>query len=347
MKSAIISRRSFLRRLGGSIAALPIGVALAPALVEGASAAQVTLKLSSSLPNDPKYANGRVYYDLLLKHLRLKKVDDRIAVSFFPDNQLGQEIDVANQVKFGVVDLMVTGTSIWANLVPVFGVLDLGYIFQSFEQQTRALAGQASQQLEEMLLAGANTRVIGWGYNFGSRSFLTKSSFKEASELRGMKIRTLPNPVITEVVRLMGAAATPMAFGEIYTALQAGVLDGVEHDPPTILASKFYETAKYYTLTKHIFSALGIFMSDATYKRMPLDLRESFLDAAKNATIDERAHALVVEKEALEELNRQGVTISDCDRQVFRNRVQPLWERFTKQNPQAKPVLDLILATPA
>ena len=89
----------------------------------------------------------------------------------------------------------------------------------------------------------------------------------------------------------MGAAATPLAFGEIYTALQAGVLDGLEHDPPTILASKFYETAKFYTLTEHIFSALGVFCSDATFKRMAAQLRDCFLDAAGKAAVDDARRA--------------------------------------------------------
>ena len=139
----------------------------------------------------------------------------------------------------------------------------------------------AAKPLEEALLKGANIHIIGWAYNFGSRSVLSKRRCKSRPDLAGMKIRTLPNPIITECLRLMGAAATPLAFGEIYTALQAGVLDGLEHDPPTILASKFYETAKYYSLTEHNFSPLGIYFSDATYKRMDPKLRDGFLDAAQ------------------------------------------------------------------
>ncbi len=112
---------------------------------------------------------------------------------------------------------------------------------------------------------------------------LAKKPVKGPEDLAGLKIRTLPNPVITECLRLMGAAATPLAFGEIYTALQAGVLDGLEHDPPTILASKFYETSKHYALTQHNFSPLATYFSDATFKRMDPKLREGFLDAAKKA----------------------------------------------------------------
>ena len=116
----------------------------------------MTLRLSSSLPNNPKFANGRVYYDNLVKHLAADGLADRIDVQFFPDNQLGQEIDVVNSVSLGVIDLMVTGTSIWANVVPLIGLLDLGYLFESFPQQTKALDAGAAKPLEQALRAGAN-----------------------------------------------------------------------------------------------------------------------------------------------------------------------------------------------
>ena len=247
-----ITRRAVLRRA----AALPAGAALAPAIIGRARAAGMTMKLSSSQANDPKFANGRVYYENLLKALKTNGLDGQINVQFFPDNQLGQEIDVINSVKLGVIDMMVSGTSIAANLVPLVGVYDLGYLFESYPQQTKALDAGAAQPVADALLKGANIRLIAWAYNFGARSVLAKKPVHEPADLAGLKIRTLPNPIITECLRLMGAAATPLAFGEIYTALQAGVLDGLEHDPPTIVASKFYETAKFYSLTEHIYSPL-------------------------------------------------------------------------------------------
>src|SRR5260221_5244506 len=112
---------------------------------------------------------------------------------------------------------------------------------------------------------------------------MSKPAGGDPASLAGKKTRTLPTRVITECLRLMGAAATRMAFGEIYPALQAGVLDGLEQDPPTIVASKFYETAKFYTLTEHIFSPLGIFMGDPSYKKLPPPLRDGFLAPAKAA----------------------------------------------------------------
>jgi TRAP-type C4-dicarboxylate transport system substrate-binding protein len=240
MTIAHVSRRVFVK----SSAMAATWLAAAPAIIGRAEAATLKLKCSSSLPNDPKYANGRVYYDNLVKNLKANGLSEQVDVTFFPDNQLGQEIDVINSVKLGVIDLMVSGSSISANLVPLVGTFDLGYLFASFPQQTRAFEGGAAKPIEDALLKGAGIRIIAWAYNFGARSVLSKKPVKTPEDLAGLKIRTLPNPIITECLRLMGAAATPLAFGEIYTALQAGVLDGLEHDPPTILASKFLETSK-------------------------------------------------------------------------------------------------------
>jgi TRAP-type transport system periplasmic protein len=343
MKTVPVSRRLFLE----SSKALAAGLLFSPAIIGRAQAATIKLKLSSSLPNDAKYANGRVYYDNLVKNLKANGLGETVEVTFFPDNQLGQEIDVINSVKLGVIDLMVSGSSISANLVPLVGTFDLGYLFSSFPQQTKAFDAGAAKPIEAALLKGANIRVISWAYNFGARSVLAKKPVKTPEDLAGLKIRTLPNPVITECLRLMGAAATPLAFGEIYTALQAGVLDGLEHDPPTILASKFYETSKHYALTQHNFSPLATYFSDATFARMEAKLREGFLDAAGKAGTDTRAHGLAVEKEALALLADKGVTVVECDREAFRKRVLPQSDNFVKARPEAKPVVDVIRATQA
>jgi tripartite ATP-independent transporter DctP family solute receptor len=343
MKSVQVSRRALLK----ASKAVAAGMVLSPAIIGGAQAATLKLKCSSSLPNDPKYANGRVYYDNLVSSLKASGLGEQIEVTFFPDNQLGQEIDVINSVKLGVIDLMVSGSSISANLVPLVGTFDLGYLFTSFEQQTKAFDNGAAKPVEDALLKGGNIRIIAWAYNFGARSVLAKKPVKTPEDLAGLKIRTLPNPVITECLRLMGAAATPLAFGEIYTALQAGVLDGLEHDPPTILASKFYETSKNYALTQHIFSPLAIYFSDATFNRMEPKLREQFVDAAKRAAADTRAHGLAVENEALAALQDKGVSVVECDKEAFRKRVLPQTDSFIKAHPDAKPVVDTIRATQA
>lgn len=341
MTISTISRRSVLRGAG----AIPLGAVLAPAIIGKARAAAMKMRISSSQQNDAKFANGRVYFDNLAKHVKAGGLSEQVELSFFPDNQLGQEIDVINSVKLGVIDMMISGSSISANLVPLVGTFDLGYLFDSFPQQTKAFDAGAAKPIEEALLKGANIRIIAWAYNFGSRSVLAKKAVKTPDDLAGLKIRTLPNPIITECLRLMGAAATPLAFGEIYTALQAGVLDGLEHDPPTIVASKFFETSKFYALTQHNFSPLAIYFSETTLKRMDAKLRDAFIDAAQKAAADTRTHGMIVEVEALKILQKKGVSVNECDKDAFRKRVAVQTENFIKQRPESKPVVEKIKST--
>jgi TRAP-type transport system periplasmic protein len=342
MIRSTVDRRSLLRAAG----AVPLAIA-APAIIGSARAAAMKMRISSSQQNDPKFANGRVYFDNLAKHAKAAGLSEQLELSFFPDNQLGQEIDVINSVKLGVIDMMISGSSISANLVPLVGAFDLGYLFDSFPQQTKAFEAGAAKAVEEALLKGANIRIIAWAYNFGSRSVLAKKAVKTPEDLAGLKIRTLPNPIITECLRLMGAAATPLAFGEIYTALQAGVLDGLEHDPPTIVASKFYETSKFYGLTEHNFSPLAIYFSDATYRRMDAKLRDAFLDAARKAAADTRSHGMTVEGEAKKVLQDKGVAINTVDKEAFRKRVAVQTENFIKQRPESKAFIEQIKSTAA
>src|SRR5437868_11491193 len=156
MKIVPVSRRAFMK----SSAAAAAGLALSPAIINRAEAATMKLKCSSSLPNDPKFANGRVYYDNLVKSLKANGLGEQVEIAFFPDNQLGQEIDVINSVKLGVIDLMVSGSSISANLVPLVGTFDLGYLFTWYEQLSKAFDADAARPIEDELLTGCNVLII-------------------------------------------------------------------------------------------------------------------------------------------------------------------------------------------
>ena len=167
MTTKALTRRSVFK----TSAALAATTLFAPPLIGRANAATVKLKLSSSQANDPKFANGRVYYDNLVKNLKANGLGEQVDVAFFPDNQLGQEIDVINSVKLGVIDLMVSGSSISANLVPLVGTFDLGYLFNSFPQQTKAFDAGAAKPIEEALLKGASIRIIGEPVTTGQGTF--------------------------------------------------------------------------------------------------------------------------------------------------------------------------------
>jgi TRAP-type transport system periplasmic protein len=335
MPSIRLSRRALLAGAASLVAA--------PALI-GTAQASTSLRISTSYPNDPQFSTARIWYDLFVPRLKAA-TDGQLTPQFFPDNQLGQEADVVNQVKLGVVDAMIVGTSIWTNIVPEFGVFDLGYLFQDFEHLQRATATPAAAELEKLLVQKAGAHFPAWSRNIAARNFITKFPFTDAAGLTGRKIRSLPSPVVTETVRLMGAAATPMAFGEVYTGLQAGVIDGLEHDAPTMLSAKFYETAKNFTLTRHIHTPVGAFVSDRTLQKLPANLRDGLLRAIQETAKDQFIRAAQVEQEAINQLKQKGVTVSECDRESFRKRMQPLWDKFAQQTPGAKGLLEAVRQT--
>ncbi|WP_029356906.1 TRAP transporter substrate-binding protein [Bosea sp. 117] len=311
---------------------------LAP-MVRRANAA-VVLRMSSSLTAD---ANSSHYVWFERFQSSLKEVlKDEIVINYFPNNQLGKESDVVQQVRLGAIDMMISGTSIWATITPEIGSLDLGYLFSDNDHVGRALDGAAGAALSGMMDAKASVRVLGYGYSLGARNVYTRHPLAAPSDLHGVKVRVLPVPNFIATLKAMGAVATPIPFGEIYTSLQTGVVDGVEQDAPTVLAGKFYEIAKYCTLTQHIYNPVMPVMNKRSFDRLPEPMKPAFLKAAKEATIYQRAQAATAEVRAFEELKKLGVSISPTDRAYFRAKVEPLWGEFSTQYPAVKPVIDAI-----
>jgi tripartite ATP-independent transporter DctP family solute receptor len=332
------SKRKFLKSgfaLGGL--ALTGGRALA----QGSA---VTLRMSSTLPNDPVNSAHAVWYNRFAANLK-SAVGDKVVVNYFPSDQLGKEADMVQQVRLGSVDMMISGTSIWATLMPEMGVLDMGYLFANNDHCGRALDGKAGTILGGMLLERTNVQALGWGFSLGARNVWTKNPVPTAADLKGVKLRVLPVPNFIATIKYMGAVPTPLPFGEIYTALQTGVVDGFEHDAPTALAGKFYEVAKHCALTQHIYNPQLPCISKRSFARIPVDLQKPFLDAAAEATKYQRGKAAETEAKAFDTLKGMGLTVNTVDRVQLQKQVEKLWGEFSTQYPSVKPVVDEIQAT--
>jgi TRAP-type transport system periplasmic protein len=170
-------------------------------------------------------------------------------------------------------------------------------------------------------------RPLAWGDSFGFRQVVTRSrDVDEPSQLAGLKIRTIQSPIYVKAIELMGASPTPMAFGEVYTSLQTGVIDGYEHDASTTVQQRFYEVAHHMARTRHIAGVLGLFASAASLARFPPDVRAALERAAADAAKAQRAVGPREDAAATGQLAGLGMTIREIDRSAFQQSAERLWE---------------------
>jgi TRAP-type transport system periplasmic protein len=322
-------------------------VALAAGLPHRSEAqATLLLRISSSLAADENSAHY-IWYQRFANNVK-SALGTRVTLGFFPNSQLGKEADVVQQVKVGSIDMMITGSSIWATVAPEFGMLDLGYMFDSNAHAAKALDGGVGDQLAKILNDRTGCTVLGWAAHFGARSVYTKTPVSSLADIKGVKLRVLPTPAFIETFKLMGATPTPIPFNELYTAVQTGVVDGYEHDAATVLASKLYEVSRYCWLTEHLFSPMIAVIGKRGLDKMPADIRAAVVQAAAEATQFERGQATTKGKAAVEELKRLGITfhpMAKTERESVRHTMQTqVWAAFAIQYPATKPLFDAISA---
>src|SRR5271157_3755983 len=281
--------------------------------IRGQQGKQVTLKLGSSQPTHTQNAHT-VFFDTFLSEL-VSRTDGNVGVIFYGDSQLGPENKYPNQINSGTLDMMMV-PSVWSTIWPEIGVLTMGFLFDSLDQTGKVMDGQAGTLLQESFKQKTEAEILGWCYNFGGRNVLTKTA------------------VTTPV---------PMSFNEIYTSLETGVIEGLEHDPPTILQFKFYELCKSLTMTQHIFDPCSPIIADATLQGLSPAYQQALRQAAIEGVKHQRTEATGAAQQALDTLKQNGVKTIEIDRAKLTAEVKPLWQSFTDQHPDTKPVLQAIL----
>ncbi len=207
-----------------------------------------------------------------------------VTIRVFASGTLGQEREVVQQLQEGLVDFMVSGTAIWGSVAPRLQVFDFPFMWRDWAHVHSVVDGPVGREAADYLERSVRMRPFAWGDSFGFRQVITRSrDVTETSQLAGLKIRTIQSPIYVKAVELMGASPTPMAFGEVYTSLQTGVIDGYEHDASTTLQQRFYEIAGFMARTRHIAGVLGLWASTVTLARLPADIRTALEGAALEA----------------------------------------------------------------
>ena len=243
---------------------------------------------------------------------------ETLDVSVYPNNALGEEREVYEGMQLGAgATCTISGTAILNNFTDRVGILDLPFIWQGYDHVHAVLDGPVGDALAEELGA-QGFEVLAWMDSWGYRNVVTTEvQVAEPSDLEGLKLRTIPTPIYVAAINAMGANATPMNFGEVYTALETGVLDGFEHGAAVVVANRFYEVANHVALTRHLFGPLVMSCSSTVWETLSPEEQDLMREAAVFARDVQRSLAPLREREAFDYLRDQGMTITEVDTGVF------------------------------
>jgi tripartite ATP-independent transporter DctP family solute receptor len=247
-----------------------------------------------------------------------KRTNNRYQIDVYPASQLGKESDINQGLSLGTVDMIISGPSFAARSYPPIGV---GYYPYTFRDASHLLTFAKSDVFKE--LAGGYSEKTGHQMlaltYYGVRHTSTNKPFKTCAEMKGLKIRVPDAPAYLAMPRSCGANTTPIAFAEVYLALQNGTVDAQENPLTTIEAKKFYEVQKHIVLTGHIVDHLATIVSKQLWAKLSNDDRKIFNDVAQEAAVRASAEIQAKEKELIETFKQKGLTITEVNKDEFRD----------------------------
>lgn len=249
----------------------------------------------------------------------------RIEVQLFPNRQLGDEKPMLEGMRLGTVDAGAITNAVIAQIEPAFQLNDLPFLFENEPQAQKVLDGSVGQKLAAKL-DQKGVLLLGF-FEGGFRNMINNvRPVEKPEDVRGVKYRVMQNPVYIGMFSSLGGNAVPMAWGETFTAVQQGTIDGLEIPLAVIDQNKYFEVTKYLSLTNHTYSAIGLVVSKRTYDRLPADLKKVVRDAGAAAVKAQRVAAAGAAKQVLASLEAKGMKINRvADVKPFRAAVQEVY----------------------
>ena len=309
-----------LRRL------LPVALLLVAALLLAASAASAatTFRLGHVTATTHPFHDGAVRFADAVA----KATNGAVKVNIFPSRQLGDDIALLQQVQMGGVDCGVISQAVFTTSVPAMNALQLPFLIPNYQAAARVYPSDAAVKLLEKL-APLNMRGLGI-YEGGFRHFLsTKGMVQSLADMKGLKTRVGQSPLQIDIFRALGASPTPMAYGEVYTALQTKTIDAVEINVSSIYGEKFYEVGKFYTLTGHYMWPGLLVINKTKLEGLPADQQRAIIEAAKASVEPQVLKAAQDEGTQLAEIKKQGVQVSPiANIQPFKDATKSVYDKY-------------------
>ena len=307
-----------------------ITLAVAGALTLGLASvtqAQVVMRNSVSIAQNSHQGNG---IDVLSQEVE-KGTNGRIIIKNFFSGSLGGERESIESVQLGTQELTGTSTGPIPNFVPAVKILDIPFLFRDKAHARAVLDGPIGQALLKEF-DSKGFKALAWSENGVRHMTNNKRPINLPDDLKGLKMRTMENPVHVAAYKGFGIITTPMAFPEVFTALQQGVVDGQENPLSVIMAAKFEQVQKYMTLTAHVYSPALLLMNKASFDKLSPADQKVFLDAAKLAVVATRARVDKDDASGVTELRSKGMSIiENFDKAAFVAKLAPVFTQFEKE----------------
>jgi len=306
---------------------IAIAALAAATLVTVPAAAQTALKMNISLAQNSHYG---VAIDTFAREVE-KRTGGRYKVQNFYAGALGAERESIEGLQLGTLDLTMTSTGPVPNFVPEIAILDIPFLFRDYGHARAVLDGPIGQDMLKKFDAKGIT-ALAWGENGFRHMTNSKRPVNVPVDLKGLKMRTMENPIHIEAYRAFGIIPTPMAFTEVFTALQQGTVDGQENPLSVITSAKLDQVQKYMTLTGHVYSPALILMSKSQYDKLSAADKQAFAEAAKEAVKANRARIDDDERKAVADLKAKGmIIVENPDKSKFQAALGPTFEDFGKK----------------
>lgn len=309
-----------------SVIAIALSV-VTTGLVAGAASAQTTMRISISSPQN---SHQGVAIDTFAKEVE-KRTNGRYKIKTFYASSLGAEREAVEAVQLGSQELTWTSSGPIPNFVPEVKILDVPFLFRDYPHARGVLDGPIGQEMLQKFDA-RGFKALAWAENGFRHMTNNKHPINKPEDMKGLKMRTVENPVHIQAYKAFGMNPTPMAFSEVFTALQQGTVDGQENPLSVITASKFDQVQKYLSLTGHVYSPGMYLMNKAAFEKLSDADKKAFIEAAKEGVKANRARIDADEKNAVADLRAKGMQIVEkVDKSAFQAALIPVMADFEKQ----------------
>ena len=309
-----------------STLAAAVTLVLGMAFAAGAQA-QTNMKISISVAQNSHQGVG---IDVFAKEVE-KRTEGRYKVQTFYSGALGGERESIEGVQLGTQELTLTSTGPVPNFVPETRILDIPFLFRDKAHARAVLDGPIGQEMLAKF-EPKGFKALAWAENGVRHMTNSKRAVNAPDDLKGLKMRTMENPVHVAAYKGFGIVTTPMAFPEVFTALQQGTVDGQENPLSVIMAAKFDQVQKHLTLTGHVYSPAVFLMNKAAFDKLSAADKQAFLDAAREATKANRARVDEDDAKGVAELRSKGMqVVENVDKAKFVSQLAPVYAQFESQ----------------